>query len=80
MDRKGRFQIGLKLLGLSGLSPGFFRIGVIAAILRDGGTMPEDREEVIVVVMSEERAGSQALTKLEGMGSRVQVAVFVPVR
>ena len=53
---------------------------MIAAILRDGGTVPEDREELIAVVMSEERVGRQALTKLEGMGSRVQVAVFIPVR
>ncbi len=38
-----------------------------------------DREEFIVAVINGERAGKQALTKPEGMGSRVQVAVFIPV-
>ena len=54
-------------------------MGVTAVILRDGGTMPVDREEFIVAVICGERAGKQVLTRHEGMGSMVQVAGFIHV-
>ena len=52
-------------------------MGVAAVIMRDGGTVPVDREEFIVVVSTGERAVKQALTRHEGMGSMVQVQVHV---
>jgi len=41
----GRFEIGRKLLKLLGSEPGFLRIGVTAAVLREEGTIPVAREE-----------------------------------
>ncbi len=41
---KGRFEMGRKLSRLLGSAPGFLRIGVIAAILKNDGTIPELRE------------------------------------
>lgn len=43
-----------------------------------GGTEPVDREELITERMSGRRAGRQALTNVEGMGSRAQVGVVMP--
>ncbi len=62
-DRKGRLEMGQKLVILSGLSPGFLRIGVIAASLSDWGTEPELREELMISVMSGEIAGRQSFTR-----------------
>lgn len=49
-------------------------MGVIEAILRLGGIVPETMEELIISVMVGLRvgrqAGRQALTKAVGMGSR----------
>ena len=39
---KGRLEIGRRLVGSA---PDFFRIGVIAAVLNDAGTVPVEREE-----------------------------------
>jgi len=70
--------MGLKLFGLSGSRPGFLRIGVIAASLRGGGTMPEVREELMISVMSGATEERQAVTRVEGMGSRGQVEDLMP--
>ena len=78
-DMKGRLEMGRKLLGLSGLRPGFLMMGVTAASLRVWGTEPELREVLIMVVMSGEITGRQSLMSVEGMGSKVQVEVFIPV-
>lgn len=42
---KGRLDIGRKLLKSEGSAPGFFKIGVMAAVLKDVGTVPVVREE-----------------------------------
>ena len=65
--------MGQKLLKISGLSPGFLRMGVTAASLSVWGTEIELKEEFMISVMSEEIAGRQTLTRLDGMGSRAQV-------
>ena len=43
------------------------------AIFRQEGTEPDLREELIMSVMMGQRAGRDALTRAEGMGSREQV-------
>ena len=65
--------MGLKLLGSSGSRPGFLRRGVMAASLRDLGTVPEVRDEFMMSVMSGAREVEQALTRSEGRGSRGEV-------
>ena len=64
---------------MSGSSPGFLRVGVIAASLRESGTDPVWREELTMERISGERTGRQVLTSAEGIGSRVQVGVFMLV-
>ena len=78
-DRKGRLEMGRKLFGLSGSRPGFLMMGVMAASLRVWGTEPEQREALMKSMMSGEITGRQSLMSLEGMGSRLQVEVFIPV-
>ena len=79
LERKGRLEMGRKLLGFSVLRPGFLMMGVMAASLRVWGTDPEPREVFMMLVMSGEMTGRQSLMSLDGMGSRVQVVVFIPV-
>lgn len=57
LERKGRFDIGRMLLRSSVLSLGFLRMVVMTAILRDGGTMAELREEFAILVIIGERVG-----------------------
>ena len=45
LEMKGRLEIGRKLLRLVGSVPGFFSMGVIAAVFRGAGTVPVVREE-----------------------------------
>lgn len=47
-DRKGRLDMGRKFAGLSGSRPGFLRMGVMAASLRDCGTEPDESEELMI--------------------------------
>lgn len=44
-DRYGRFEMGLKLFRTLRLALGFMRI---AAVLSDSGTMPEERDELMM--------------------------------
>ena len=65
----GRLEIGRKLLKLEGSAPGFFRIGVIAAVLKVVGKVPVVREEWMMAEMRGARGGRQALTRCVGRGS-----------
>ena len=57
----------------------FFSRGVTAASLRAGGTRPVNREELITEVIRGKSEGRRAMARVEGMGSRMQVEVFMPV-
>ena len=56
-----------------GSKPGFFNNGVTAAVLRDGGTEPEVREEWMMAVIRGSREGREAITREDGSGSSWQV-------
>ena len=53
-------------------------MGVTDASLSVCGTEPEMREELMMLVMRGEITGRQSLMSLDGMGSRVQVELFMP--
>ena len=63
LDRKGRLEMGRKFDMMSGLSPGFLRVGVTAASLSEWGTEPDLREELIISLMCVEMAGKKSLMK-----------------
>jgi len=63
LDRKGRLEMGRKFDMMSGLSPGFLRMGVTAASLSERGTEPDLREELMISVMSVEMAGKESLMR-----------------
>ena len=65
---KGRLDIGQKLLKLEGSAPGFFRIGVMAAVLKDVGTVPVVREEWMSAKMRGIREGREDLNRCVGRG------------
>lgn len=69
LDMKGRSEIGRKLLRLEGSAPGFVSIGVIAAVLKDVGTVTVVREEWMMAEMRGTREGREALTRTVGRGS-----------
>lgn len=73
MDKKGRFDIGWKLLKSFDCRPGFFIIGIIIAFFKAVETEPEVREKWIISVIKEEREGRQSLTKWGVRGSSFQV-------
>lgn len=66
---KGKLDMGRRLLKLVGSRPGFFRMGVTKAVLSEGGTEPELREEWIISVMRGASEEQQDLTRVEGSGS-----------
>ena len=53
-------------------------MGVTAASFRVSGTEPELKEELMMLMMSGEMGGRQFLTRVDGMGSRAQVELFMP--
>ncbi len=69
----GRFEIGQKLSRLLESEPGFLRIGVPAAVLKEKGTIPVVREEGMISVMKGDREEKVALTRTVGRGSSLQV-------
>lgn len=68
-ERNGRLEIGRKFSKLLGSRPVFFNIGVMAAILREAGTVPVVSEEQMIADMRGSKEGRHALTKTVGMGS-----------
>ena len=71
--------MGRKFEMVSGSRAGFLRMGVTAASFRVWGTKPEVREELMMVTMSGEIAGRQSLMMEDGMGSRMDVELFMLV-
>lgn len=69
---KGRLEIFRQLLGSSESRPGFFKIGVIEAVLRTVGT-------VVNNVCSDGAEGRKAFTNAVGMESREQVDTLAVV-
>lgn len=65
----GKLDTGRKLLKSEGSAPIFFKIGVIAAVLKDVGTVPVVREEWMIAEMRGTREERQALTSCVGKGS-----------
>ena len=65
--------MGRRLLKLLGSEPGFFRMGLTAAVLKGVGTVPVDSEEWIMVEMKGSKEGRQDLTRGVGRGSSWQV-------
>lgn len=53
-------------------SPGFFNVGLTIAAFSDAGTMPVDKDDLIMEVINGVKAGRQVLTREVGIG--VQVA------
>lgn len=51
--------MGQRVLKSCGSALGFLRMGLIAAVVKKGGNMPEEREEWLIVVTSGARAGGQ---------------------
>ena len=78
IERKGRLEMGWKLLSVSGASGGFLGGGVRGASLGGGGTRPVNREEFITEMIRGKSVGRQVMARVEGMGSRMQVEVFMP--
>ena len=62
MEIQGRLDTGRKLLKLEWSAPDFFRIGVMAAFLKDLGTVTVVREEWMIAEIRETREGRQAIT------------------
>ena len=76
-DRKGRLEMGRKLFMMSGLRPGFLMMGVTAASFREDGTEALLSEELMILETSGEMMGKQSLAMEDGMGSSMQVEVFM---
>lgn len=53
--------------------PDLFKVGLIMANFSEGGTVPVDREDLMMEVSSEMLEGRQALTMVVGVGSRWHV-------
>ena len=52
-----------------GSEPGFFNMGVTAAVLKSEGTIPDESEEWIIADMRGSREEEQDLTRVVGRGS-----------
>ena len=55
----------------------FLRRGFILAVLKDAGTMPEVREELMRAVRNGRRSTEMAWRREEGIGSRGQVVAWL---
>ena len=76
-DRNGSLEIGLKLLGVDGSRLGFLSRGVTKAVLKDGGTDPEDRELLMMDKMCGPTVGRISLRREVGTVSKGQVEEFM---
>ena len=56
------------MFGSSGSRPGFFRVGITAAILKPEGTTPESSEQLMMVAIEGQMTGRQVFTKVVGIG------------
>ncbi len=59
----------MEVVEVGGVGARFFKIGVMAAVLKDVGTVPVVREEWMMAEMRGTREGRQALTSCMGRGS-----------
>lgn len=79
LERKGKLEMGRKLLRLSRAMLGFFGTGVIAAVLRTVGTMPVLKDSCIILRTMGQREEKQDWNKVVGMGSKIDVVGFMRV-
>ena len=68
LEIKERLEIGRWLLGSSGSRFGFLRTGVTIACLRVAGKTPEEREQLIILVIGSTRQSTQRFSSTVGMG------------
>ena len=66
---EGQIRDGTEVIKVGRICTGFFRIGVIASVLNDEGTIPVVREEWMMAEMRGAREGRQDLTRTVGRGS-----------
>ena len=76
LDRNERFDIGRKLLSISGSRDSFFKSGFTRACLKQFGTEPSVREVFIIFVMVGESVSRQDFNSGVGIGSRSQLELL----
>lgn len=77
--KKGRLEFGLQLAKSSKSKSGFSGIGLTEAILRLRGTVPFNREQLMISVITGQWVGKQASTSVVGIDSLEQVVALVSI-
>ena len=75
LERKGRFDMGLKFWWELRSEPGFLSTGCTLAIFKDAGTTPHLKLALMIEVMPGTMVGRHFFKRSVGMGSRLHVFV-----